>query len=118
MFNGGDPNSAWSRRYHDLFLAHADDIGGIDVLSEAQISLCRRGASIECELERCDAQLSRGEFVDAESYARCASHLRRLFETLGLQRQPRFGNGVQVLPPQQMSPFRASLLEPDEESPP
>jgi hypothetical protein len=46
-----------------------------DLLSEAQLSLNRRAASIECELERLDALLSRGAEVDL-------AHLRRLFEVL------------------------------------
>jgi hypothetical protein len=58
-------------------------------LSEAQFSLIRRAAAIECELERLDAMLSRGDAVDMDSYARVAGHLRRLFETLGLERKPR-----------------------------
>jgi hypothetical protein len=58
-------------------------------LSEAQLSLVRRCASIECELERLDALLSRGEAVDLDEYGRAASHLRRLFETVGLKRVPR-----------------------------
>jgi hypothetical protein len=63
------------------------DLGGADLLSEAQFSLIRRAAAIEIELERLDAQLSRNEPVDMDSYARVAGHLRRLFETTGLERR-------------------------------
>ena len=59
------------------------------MLSDAQLSLIRRAASIECELERLDAMLSTGAEVSLDSYGRAASHLRRLFETLGLKRVPR-----------------------------
>ena len=89
LFVEGDPNSAWSRRYHDLVVGHISDLGGRDLLSEAQLSLIRRASAIECELERLDAALSLGEAVDLDSYARATSHLRRLFETLGLERRPR-----------------------------
>jgi hypothetical protein len=92
MFYDGDENSAWSRRFNDLIIGHIHDISaglGADVLSEAQLSLCRRAAAIECELERLDAMLSRSEFVNLDAYGRAASHLRRLFETLGLERKPR-----------------------------
>jgi hypothetical protein len=89
LFVEGDPNSAWSRRYHDLVVGHCNDLGGRDLLSEAQLSLIRRAAAIECELERLDAMLSTGAEVDLDSYGRAASHLRRLFETLGLERRPR-----------------------------
>jgi hypothetical protein len=89
LFVQGDPNSAWSRRYYDLCTGHISDLGGRDMLSEAQLSLIRRASAIECELERLDAALSLGEAVDLDSYGRATSHLRRLFETLGLKRQPR-----------------------------
>jgi hypothetical protein len=89
LFVEGDPNSAWSRRYHDLVVGHVGDLGGRDMLSEAQLSLVKRASAIECELERLDAALSLGEAVDLDSYGRATSHLRRLFETLGLKRQPR-----------------------------
>jgi hypothetical protein len=90
LFVEGDPNSAWSRRYFDLCSHHIRDISagaGRDVLTEAQLSLIRRAAAIECELERLDALLSRGELVDLNEYGRASSHLRRIFETLGIERR-------------------------------
>lgn len=89
LFISGDPNSAWSRRFHDLVVGHVSDLGGADLLSEAQFSLIRRAAAIECELERLDARLSQGEEVNLDAYGRAASHLRRLFETIGIERRPR-----------------------------
>jgi hypothetical protein len=92
LFVRGDPNSAWSRRYHDLLVSHISDVSagrGSDALSAAQLSLIRRATSIECELERLDALLSQGEAVDLDGYGRASSHLRRLFETLGIERQQR-----------------------------
>jgi hypothetical protein len=89
LFIAGNPNSAWSRRFHDLVVGHVADLGGADLLSEAQFSLIRRAAAIECELERLDARLSRDELVDMDVYARVAGHLRRLFETVGLERRQR-----------------------------
>jgi hypothetical protein len=85
----GNPNSAWSRRYADLVRGHCSDLGGRDLLSEAQLSLIRRAAALECELEQMDGRLSQGEAVNLDQYGRAASHLRRLFETLGIRRQPR-----------------------------
>jgi hypothetical protein len=89
LFVNGDPNSAWSRRFDDLIQGHIADLGGADTLSEAQFSLIRRAAAIECELERLDARLSLGELVDMDAYARVSGHLRRLFETIGLERKAR-----------------------------
>ncbi len=92
LFVDGDPNSAWSRRYHDLVLGHVNDMSageGPNMLSAAQLSLIRRCAAMEAELERLDSMLSRNEPIDLDSYARVSGHLRRLFETLGLERKPR-----------------------------
>jgi hypothetical protein len=92
LFVEGNPNSAWSRRYYDLCSHHIHDIScgeGRDALTAAQLSLIRRASAIECELERLDARLSVGEAVDLNEYGRAASHLRRLFETLGVERRQR-----------------------------
>jgi hypothetical protein len=86
---GGDPNSAWSRRYRDLVVRHISDLGGRDMLSEAQLSLVRRAAALACELEQMEARMSQGEAVDIDRFGRAAGHLRRILESLGLKRQPR-----------------------------
>jgi hypothetical protein len=44
QFVNGDPNSAWARRFHDLVVGHVSDLGGRDLLSEAQYALCKRAA--------------------------------------------------------------------------
>jgi len=88
-FVNGDPNSAWARRFHDLVLGHVADAGGRDVLSEAQFALCKRAAGLECELEQMEGRMSLGERVDLDRYGRAASHLRRILESLGLERKPR-----------------------------
>jgi hypothetical protein len=78
---------------------HIHDISrgeGRDALTAAQLSLIRRACAIECELERLDARLSVGEEVDLDEYGRAASHLRRLFETLGLERRPTRNFGADV----------------------
>ena len=89
LFVEGDPNSAWSRRYRDLVTRHVSDLGGKDVLSEAQLSLVRRAAALAVELESMEARMSQGEQVNLDSFGRAASHLRRLYEAIGLRRQPR-----------------------------
>jgi hypothetical protein len=90
MFVEGNPNSAWSRRYFDLCQSHIHDVScgeGPDALTAAQLSLIHRAAAIACELERLDARLSVGETIGLDEYGRAASHLRRIFETLGIKRQ-------------------------------
>jgi hypothetical protein len=106
QFITGNPNSAWSRRYHDLVVRHIGDLGGREVLSEAQLSLVRRAAGLECELESMEGKLSQGEEINLDAYGRAASHLRRLFEALGIERKARdvTVDGVEV---EVFSPMRA-----------
>jgi hypothetical protein len=89
LFVDGDGNSAWSRRYRDLIVGHVSDMGGRDMLSEAQLSLIKRASTLELELEQAEGRLSKGEQIDLDSYGRAASHLRRILESLGLQRRSR-----------------------------
>ena len=89
LFVSGDPNSAWSRRYRDLIAGHASDMGGAETLSAAQQSLVRRASAIECELELMEGELSKGCDVDLDKFTRSSSHLRRILETLGIERKPR-----------------------------
>jgi hypothetical protein len=86
LFVEGSGTSAWSRRYADLIAGHVSDMGGRDMISEAQFSLIRRASAIEVELEVLEGRLSQGELVDLDCFGRGASHLRRILETLGLQR--------------------------------
>jgi hypothetical protein len=90
LFVQGDANSAWSRRYRDIMAAHIADQGGRELLSEAQLSLIRRASAIQLECEQMEGRLSMGdEGVDIDVYTRSASHLRRIYETLGLKRVAR-----------------------------
>jgi hypothetical protein len=89
LFVTGDGNSAWSRRYRDLIAGHVGDLGGDDLLSEAQRSLIKRASAIECELEQLEGKLSSGETIDLDAFTRAASHLRRILETLGIERRQR-----------------------------
>jgi hypothetical protein len=89
LFVHGDGNTLWSRRYRDLCAAHVTDMGGPDQLSEAALSLVRRCAAIEVELEAMEGRLSMGQPVDLDVFTRSASHLRRIFETLGFKRVPK-----------------------------
>jgi hypothetical protein len=59
----------------------------MEFMTDAKFSLIRRIATMECELERLEARLSRDDHVDLDAYGRAASHLRRMLETLGLERK-------------------------------
>ncbi len=86
---GGDARSPWTRRWKDLVALHVGDLGGREIMTEFQLALCRRAASIETTLESFEASLSEGQAVDLDLYGRLVGHLRRIAETLGLQRVAR-----------------------------
>ena len=83
---GGDLRSPWSIRWKNLILAHMNDLGGAEALSEAQISICKRASAMECELEFLEARMSEGRDVDIDQYGRLAGRLCRMFEIIGIRR--------------------------------
>jgi hypothetical protein len=85
----GDGRGVWVRRWRDLIDDHVNDLGGPDMLSAFQISLCTRAASLEVQLERLEARMSEGEEVDLDLFGRLLGGLRRVAETLGITRVPR-----------------------------
>lgn len=87
---GVDGRSAWVRRLRDLMALHIADLGGDDAVSEAERSIVRRVATLTVELERMEAEFAEdggasGNALDL--YQRTAGNLRRLLESLGLQRR-------------------------------
>ncbi len=75
------------RRYLDLYRAHLSDLGGEEGLSEARRSLCRRAAALETELERMECRMAADMQVDLDRYGRAAGNLRRILESIGLDRR-------------------------------
>jgi hypothetical protein len=100
-----------SRRYHDLVVRHVEDLGGYDLMSEAQLSMIRRAAAIECELERLDGLLSNGIEINLDMYSRCAGHLRRMFETLGIERLDRLKAVTARSPLEAKGPVTCGAIE-------
>ena len=83
----GDGRSVWTRRWRDLVTAHLDDLGGEETSSAAQVALARRAATLEIELERQEAALSAGGEIDLDGFNRASGGLRRILETLGVERK-------------------------------
>jgi hypothetical protein len=108
-FVDGDGRSPWARRWKDLCELHAKDISpsGPLHLTEAQRSLIRRAATLETELEQVEGKLSEGTAQDLATYATASAHLRRLLETLGIERRARdMGNVVDRTMSVEWSPLR------------
>jgi hypothetical protein len=110
VFVEGDGNSRWARRYRDLISAHCQDLGGIDLLSEAQLSLIKRASTLELECEQAEGRLSMGQEIDLDLYQRMLNSLRRALETLGVERRAKTvtPDGVEI---EVFSPMRARWAE-------
>ena len=90
----GDGDTRWMRRLRDLIAMHTADLGGPDACSEAEKMLVRRAAmlALQCELlEQSWAEHHNGVAPSKRliEYQRTASALRRILESLGLQRRAR-----------------------------
>jgi hypothetical protein len=107
MFVTGNGRSPWARRWRDLIEAHISDLGGRANLSEAQRSLIKRASTIEIELEQVEGRLSLGRAADLAEYATAASHLRRIFETLGVERKARDMGDIVEAASRVWSPLRS-----------
>jgi hypothetical protein len=89
---GADGRSVWARRARDVFNEHLSDLGGEDNTSAAERSIIRRVAILTVELERLETKFAAaGEAGerDLDLYQRSAGNMRRLLESVGLQRRQR-----------------------------
>jgi hypothetical protein len=85
-----DGRSAVARRFRDLVLDIAGDLGGAENLSTAEMQLIRRASmlSAECEMQENAAAREDATF-DVDSYVVKTNALKRVLEVLGLKRAPR-----------------------------
>jgi hypothetical protein len=87
-----DGRTLWVRRFKDVRALHLSDLGGEANTSAAEQSLVRRAAALTVELERLEVKFAQGREAapaDLELYQGGMNTLRRVFETLGLQRRQR-----------------------------
>lgn len=87
---GVDGRSVWMRRLRDLIDLHLSDLGGEDAVSAAERSIVRRAATLTVELERMESAFATAGEASPQAldlYQRTAGNLRRLLESLGLQRR-------------------------------
>jgi hypothetical protein len=87
---GVDGRSTWVRRLRDLIALHLSDLGGDDAVSEAERSIVRRAATLTVELERLELAFALAGQAAPEQidlYQRTANSLRRLLESVGLERR-------------------------------
>jgi hypothetical protein len=92
LLAGVDGRYYWCRRYRDLIALHTQDLGGDDNISEGERAILRRAATLIIELEGLEMTFARkgaSEPWQLELFQRTANTLRRLLESLGLQRRSR-----------------------------
>jgi hypothetical protein len=88
MLRGVDGRSVVARRYRDVAIALADDLGGQDKLSEPSKILVRQAAALTVQVESLQSKIVAGEDVDLEQLTRLSNVLGRTLQRLGL-RKPR-----------------------------
>jgi hypothetical protein len=99
---GVDGRNPWARRCRDISRAFIVDLGGKDNASAAQLALARRASVLVVQLEQLEARMAEGDNSNTtlDHYGRGASHLRRILETLGIERKAK-----------NVSPGSSALLE-------
>jgi hypothetical protein len=89
--NNADGRSTWVRRAKDVLRALIIDLGGDDMASTAEAALARRCAVLVAQAEMLEQQFAAAEgkadIADLDAYLKTANTLRRLLQTLGLQRR-------------------------------
>jgi hypothetical protein len=89
LVSGVDGRSAWVRRLKETLAELRSDIPDA---SAAERSLIRRASTLTVELEQLEARFAvagQASTDDLDLYQRCASSLRRLLESVGLERRAR-----------------------------
>jgi hypothetical protein len=93
LLPGVDGRSPWGRRCKDILLDHIADKGGESNISAGEHSLIRRIAVLTTELEIMEAKFAQANGERAPTtldlYFRGIGSLRRLLETIGLERRAR-----------------------------
>jgi hypothetical protein len=79
----------WARRLRDLTAMLIADQGGDDMISAAKMAIVRRSAIIMVELELRELRFADEEpsYQQLEQYSRISGNLRRMLESIGLERR-------------------------------
>lgn len=84
-----DMRSAWARRLRDLVQAFIEDLGGVDVMSEAQLTLAKRVSMLALQLELLAMKFAEQDGTATSTqlldYQRCVNTLRRTLSELGIR---------------------------------
>lgn len=86
LLRGVDGRSMVARRYRDVAIALADDLGGQDKLSEPSKILVRQAAALTVQVEGLQSKIVSGEDVDLEQLTRLSNVLGRTLQRLGVRK--------------------------------
>src|ERR1700734_1602054 len=78
LLRGVDGRSMVARRYRDVAIALADDLGGQEKLSEPSKILVRQAAALTVQVEGLQSKIVAGEDVDLEQLTRLSNALSRM----------------------------------------
>jgi hypothetical protein len=87
--DGNDKRGPVARRFRDLVHEVTTDLGGPGELTEAQRQIIRRIASMSVWCESEEAKMADGDEIDIDKFQRTSNSLRRLCESIGLERRAR-----------------------------
>jgi hypothetical protein len=94
LLPGVDGRSPWVRRCKDILASHLSDKPDATAAEQAII---RRAAVLITELERLERQFALAGEADAQTldlYGRVAGNMRRLLESVGLERRAKDAGGL------------------------
>jgi hypothetical protein len=77
------------RRYASILTAIESDLGGSGHISEAQRQIASRAAFLAMQLEGFEAKALSGGKVNLSLFGQLADRMRRLLESIGLERRAR-----------------------------
>lgn len=86
LLRGVDGRSMVARRYRDVAIALADDLGGQDKLSEPSKILVRQAAALTVQVEGLQSKIVAGEDIELEQLTRLSNVLGRTLQRLGLKK--------------------------------
>ena len=88
-YNSGnvDHRSQSARRYKEIIVAVAGDLGGLNSLSEIQRQLVRRHASLSLMAEKMEMSLVKDQDIDVGRFMGLTNTLGRVSAALGLSKQ-------------------------------
>lgn len=101
-----DGRTAPAKRYRDILAEISSDVGGPDIMSEAQRQLARLAAALSVEAEQMAAKSISGEVpLDVDAFGALSDRLGRVFNRLGLRRV------AKTVGPRTITEYAAQLRE-------